>query len=96
MTTDTASLLVGEGWHDGLEAGVRGRIRGFIEELLEEELIAALGRARYARSSAWLRSKRIGHQRIGCLGCDDAGRWPAADVTAPVTSMLLVHVRPLP
>ena len=46
MTSDTASLLVGEGWHDGLEAGVRGRIRGFIEELLEEDLIAALGRAR--------------------------------------------------
>ena len=48
MTTDTASLLVGEGWHGGLEAGVRGRIRAFIEELLEEELIAALGRARCA------------------------------------------------
>jgi len=29
-----------------LEAGVRRRIRGFIEELLEEELTAALGRAR--------------------------------------------------
>ena len=53
MTTDTASLLVGEGWRDRLQAGVRGRIRGSIEGLLEEELIAALGRARYARSSAW-------------------------------------------
>jgi len=50
MTTDTANVLVGEGWRDGLEAGVRGRIRGFIEELLEEELTAALGRARYARA----------------------------------------------
>jgi putative transposase len=46
MTTDTANVLVGEGWRDGLEAGVRGRIRGFIEELLDEELTAALGRAR--------------------------------------------------
>src|SRR5215813_9398358 len=52
MTTDTANVLVGEGWRDGLEAGVRGRIRGFIEELLEEELTAALGRARYARTRA--------------------------------------------
>jgi putative transposase len=50
MTTDTANVLVGEGWRDGLEAGVRGRIRGFIEELLEEELTAALGRSRYARA----------------------------------------------
>src|SRR5262245_32519235 len=52
MTTDTANVLVGEGWRDGLEAGVRGRIRGFIEELLEEELTTALGRARYARTRA--------------------------------------------
>lgn len=50
MTTDIANVLVGEGWRDGLEAGVRGRIRGFIEELLDEELTAALGRARYARA----------------------------------------------
>src|SRR5262245_31429814 len=52
MTTDTANVLVGEAWRDGLEAGVRGRIRSFIEELLEEELTAALGRARYARARA--------------------------------------------
>jgi len=52
MTTDTANVLLGEGWRDGLEAGVRGRIRGFIEELLDEELTAALGRARYARARA--------------------------------------------
>src|SRR5262249_32355069 len=44
--------LVGEAWRDGLEAGVRGRIRDFIEELLDEELTAALGRARYARARA--------------------------------------------
>jgi transposase-like protein len=50
MTTDTANVLDGEGWRDGLEAGVRRRIRGFIEELLDEELTAALGRARYGRA----------------------------------------------
>ena len=32
-----------------MEAGVRTRIRGFIEELLEEDLDAALGRHRYER-----------------------------------------------
>src|SRR5262252_305606 len=52
MTTDTPNVLVGEEWRDALEAGVRGRIRGFIEELLEEELTAALGRARYVRAPA--------------------------------------------
>ena len=40
-------------WFDPLEAGVRARIRGFIEDLLEAELDAALGRARYeGRGSA--------------------------------------------
>ena len=51
MTTDTANVLVGEDWRDALEASVRGQIRGFIEELLEEELTAALGRARYGRGA---------------------------------------------
>jgi hypothetical protein len=49
MTTDTANLLVGEGWRDSIEALVRDRIRGLIEEILEEELREALGRERYAR-----------------------------------------------
>src|ERR1700735_1358549 len=39
-------------WFDPLENGVRTRIRGFIEELLEAELDAALGRARYERPGA--------------------------------------------
>ena len=51
MTTDTTSpaagaaeteLFLGEDWFDPLEAGVRTRIRSFIEELLEAELEAAL------------------------------------------------------
>ena len=61
MTTDTTSpaaeaaetaLFLGEDWFDPLEAGVRTRIRSFIEELLEAELEAALGRKRYARGKA--------------------------------------------
>ena len=36
-------------WFDPVETGVRKRIRGFIEELLEAELDAALGRNRYER-----------------------------------------------
>src|SRR3954471_18706908 len=41
--------FLGEDWFDPLEAGVRTRIRSFIEELLEAELEAALGRKRYER-----------------------------------------------
>ena len=42
-------LFLGEAWSDPIEAGIRDRIRGFIEELIEEELAAALGRGRYHR-----------------------------------------------
>ena len=47
-TWDSELLLTGEGWRDGIEASGRGRIRSFIEAVLEEELKAALGRERYA------------------------------------------------
>jgi hypothetical protein len=45
----------GEAWFDPIEAGVRERVRGFIEELLEQELTAALGRQ---RCRSCLRSRR--------------------------------------
>ena len=71
MTTDTAiedsGLLLGEGWRDRIEAGVRGRIRGFIEEMLEAELSQALGRGRYVRLKTAAvepaeRSERLGDE----------------------------------
>jgi hypothetical protein len=46
---EDSGLLLGEGWLDRIEAGVRGRIRGLIEEMLEAELRDALGRERYLR-----------------------------------------------
>ena len=58
MKTDTikppadaaeGTLFLGDDWFDPLETGVRSRIRGFIEELLEAEVAAALGRDRYER-----------------------------------------------
>ena len=48
-TADDATLFLGEAWSDPLEAGIRDRIRGFIEEMIEEELAAALGRGRDQR-----------------------------------------------
>jgi len=59
MTMDSTKPAIGsaegehflcDDWFDPLETGVRTRIRGFIEELLEAELDAALGRDRYERS----------------------------------------------
>ena len=44
-----ADVFLGENWFDPLEAGVRTRIRGFIEGLLEAERDVALGRERYER-----------------------------------------------
>jgi hypothetical protein len=37
-TTQAPSPLLGSGWSDPLEDEVRGRVRAFIEEILEEEL----------------------------------------------------------
>ena len=79
MTTDITSPVgdaaetkgfLGEDWFDPLEAGVRTRIRSFIEELLEAELEAALGRKRYERgrtpetepSAESMRSPVSGHR----------------------------------
>src|SRR5262245_56357331 len=40
-----------DSWFDVLEGGVRERIRGFIQALIEEELEATLMRPRYGRQS---------------------------------------------
>jgi|SRR5271168_4731664 len=45
----TESLFAGTTWFDPIEADLRGRVRGFIEAMLEEELAVALGRGRYQR-----------------------------------------------
>ena len=56
MTKDTtkeaavaADILLFDDWFDAMEDGVRARVRGFIETMLEEELDGALSRPRYGR-----------------------------------------------
>ncbi len=39
--TDGTTLFAGEAWFDPIEAGIRNRVRGSIQELLERELTAA-------------------------------------------------------
>jgi putative transposase len=50
-TPDATELFAGEAWFDPIEAGLRDRVRGFIEEIVEQELASALGRERYARGA---------------------------------------------
>ena len=49
-------LFASAAWFDPIEVGLRSRIRGFIEAMLEEELTAALGGGRYERG------RRCGHR----------------------------------
>ena len=66
MTTSTsvqdASPLVGPAWRDRLEATVREHVRGFIEELVDAELCAALGRGRYVRLAGPATEARVAPQ----------------------------------
>jgi transposase-like protein len=59
-------LFGGEAWFDPVEAGIRGRIRGFIETMLEEELAAVLGRGRYERGQR--KAHRHGKRERQLLG----------------------------
>jgi putative transposase len=77
MKEDTATapfaLLTDDEAFDPVEDGVRRRVRGFIEAILEEELQAALGRGRYERFGAGATGHRNGHrerQIIGTFGAE--------------------------
>ena len=66
--TSTFALLAGDDAFDPLEDGVRQRVRGFIEAILEEELRAVLGRGRYERSAGGARGHRNGHRERQVVG----------------------------
>ena len=101
MTIDSTKSAIGssegghflcDDWFDPLETGVRTRIRGFIEELLEAELDAVLGRDRYERprmgggnSPIGAVGSRHGHRERGLMGTFGATtiRVPRARLTTP-------------
>jgi transposase-like protein len=70
MTTqaDGTMLFAGEAWFDPIEAVIRDRVRGFIEELLEQELTQALGRTRHERSDGEATGYRNGTRERQLLG----------------------------
>ena len=61
-------LFAGEAWFDPIEAGIRDRVRGFIQELLEQELTAALGRSRCERAAGEPKGYRNGTRERQLLG----------------------------
>jgi putative transposase len=68
-----AETLLFDNWFDPVEDGVRARVRGFIETMLEEELDGALSRRRYARgqpneSEAPVVGHRHGHRTRALTG----------------------------
>lgn len=65
---DGAMLFAGDAWFDPIEAGIRDRVRGFIEELLEQELTAALGRTRHERAEGEPAGYRNGARKRQLLG----------------------------
>ncbi len=71
MTTDSTPqaglsaetmMFQGEDWFDPLEVAVRGRVRSFIEAILEEELEASLSRKRYERRGDQGPAAVVGHR----------------------------------
>ena len=65
---DGTALFAGDAWFDPIEAGIRDRVRGFIEELIGQELEAALGRGRYERDAAVPKGYRNGTRERQLLG----------------------------
>jgi len=63
--TETSVALL-DNWFDPIETGLRERVRGFIEELIREELDQALARPRYGRqpqqSGNAAETKTTGHR----------------------------------
>ena len=76
------NLFDGAVWFDPIEAGVRERIRGFIETMLEEKLTVALGRARYRRGDEAAAGYRHGVRHRQILG--SFGR---LEITGPLGRM---------
>ena len=54
---DGTALFAGEACFDPIEGGIRGRVRGFIEELLEQELTQARGPALALKAPARARQR---------------------------------------
>jgi transposase-like protein len=83
-----AENLLFDDWVDAIEDGVRSRVRGFIETMLEEELDAALSRPRYGRRKP---SDGVGEPAI--VGCRHGHRQRTLTGTFGKTQILVPRAR---
>ena len=61
-------LFAGEVWFDPIETGIRDKVRGLIQKLLEQELTAGLGRTRHERAEGEPKGYRNGTRERQLLG----------------------------
>src|SRR5438132_12906740 len=85
-STETSSHLFDD-WFDPIEAGIRDRVREFIEEMIRGELDAALSRPRYRRrvrsaDGAENASGVVGH-RHGSRTRSLTGTFGKTEITVP-------------
>jgi hypothetical protein len=65
--TEAAPLFAGEAWFDPIEAELRERVRGFLEEMVEQEATAPW--AVPVTSRVWIEATGTAGSRVGCLAC---------------------------
>ena len=66
---EAVPLLAGDAWFDPIEAELRERVRQFLEEMIEQEATAALGRGRYKRgATAGCRNGTRTRRLLGSFG----------------------------
>src|SRR5947209_10878294 len=64
-TPPQPEIFTGDDWADPLETEIRGRIRGFIEAVAEQELQNLLSRGHYARRPAGAAATGVAGHRHG-------------------------------
>ena len=96
MTKDTtnaaaiaADIMLFDNWFDPIEDGIRARVRGFIETMLEEELDDALSRPRYGRRKA----PADGNAAAPLVGCRHGHRKRALTGTFGKTEIAVPRAR---
>ena len=70
---DGTMVFTGEAWFDPIEAGLRERVRGFIEELVERELRRRWGVA--AASGRQASRRATGTGRVSARSWAASPRW---------------------
>jgi transposase-like protein len=82
---DEATSYLFDNWFDPIEAGLRERVRGFIETMLETELDAVLARPRYGRQPAARRDETTGvaGHRHGRRTRTLTGTFGTTEITVP-------------